>query len=442
MHKLNRNLSSQVDNSPLILFRMIFGLLITLEAWGAIMTGWVTKTFVEPAYHFPFMDFSWLQPLPGDGMYYYFVVMGLAGVMVMIGWYYRLGISIFTVMWAAVYFMQKTSYNNHYYLLLLLCIFMCLVPAHANHSLDAKLKTGIKSNSCPRWCLWIFIAQMAIVYFYASVAKMYPDWIEGKPIAIWFAAKKDYWLVGSLLQEKWFQFTIAYGGILFDLLIVPALLWKKSRNVAFWLSLFFHLFNSVIFQVGIFPFMAIGLNVFFFKPETIRSIFFKKRPPIEVGKETPIVNPVLLYSFLIYFAIQVILPIRHHFYPSNVYWTEEGHRLAWRMMLRVKSGYLTFKVVDTKTGKEWNINPTEYLTTKQTGQVATRPDMFWQFVQILKDDYAKKGHPDIEIYANSGVSLNGRPYLPLYKPKVNLADVEWNRFKHSEWLTDYVVSKR
>src|SRR5690606_8302505 len=113
-----------VDNSPLVAFRIIFGFLITLEAWGAILTGWVKRTFIDPEYTFPFLNFEWLQPLPGNGMLFYFIIMGFAGVMTMLGWHYRIAIATYAVMWAGVYFMQKFNYNNHYYLLLLL---LCLM---------------------------------------------------------------------------------------------------------------------------------------------------------------------------------------------------------------------------------------------------------------------------------------------------------------------------
>ena len=52
---LNSALKSQfdrVDNSPIVIFRMAFGLLIFAESAGAIATGWVKETFVEPAYTF------------------------------------------------------------------------------------------------------------------------------------------------------------------------------------------------------------------------------------------------------------------------------------------------------------------------------------------------------------------------------------------------------
>ncbi len=426
-----------VDNSPLILFRIIFGLLLFLEAWGAIATGWVKRAFIIPDHTFPFIDFSWLEPLPGYGMYAYYIVMGLAGLMVMFGFYYRWGMGIYAIMWAGVYLMQKTNYNNHYYLLMLLNFMMWMVPAHRYASFDAKRDPDVKSLTCPQWSLWFFAGTMAIVYFYASVAKMYPEWIEAKPIGIWFRAKQHYWLIGPLLLVPWFQTFVAWGGVLYDLFIGPGLIWKKTRKYAFMASIGFHLFNSAVFQVGIFPYLGIAIGVFFFEPEVVRRIFFKKKPSL-VGKEVdPYMYPIQnwkFYLFATYLSIHFLLPLRHWLYPGDVNWTEEGHRLAWHMMLRVKSGYVKFNVKDNVTGEEWIVKPQEYLTPKQSRSIASRPDMLWQFVQILKEDLKQKGHEDISVYADGKVSLNGSPYATLYDPEYDLAKAEWHRFKPAEWL--------
>ena len=62
---------TQIDNSALIIFRVFFGFLIAAESFGAILTGWVRRTLVEPLFTFNFIGFDFLQPLPGNGMYYY-----------------------------------------------------------------------------------------------------------------------------------------------------------------------------------------------------------------------------------------------------------------------------------------------------------------------------------------------------------------------------------
>ena len=52
---LDQWLYKRVDNSALIVFRVIFGFLITAEAWGAIATGWIKKTLLEGDFTFNFI---------------------------------------------------------------------------------------------------------------------------------------------------------------------------------------------------------------------------------------------------------------------------------------------------------------------------------------------------------------------------------------------------
>ena len=159
---------------------MLFGFLITAEAWGAIITGWVRRVFVEPQFTFNFIGFDFLQTFPGPGahMYAWFVIMGIFGVMVTVGYKYRTAMIGYAIMWSTVYFMQKSSYNNHYYLLMLLCWIFAFLPAHRAVSFDARFRKRVGSTSMPRWVTVLIIAQLFIVYTYGSIAKIYPDWLD------------------------------------------------------------------------------------------------------------------------------------------------------------------------------------------------------------------------------------------------------------------------
>ena len=99
---MNKLLFKHIDNSALVVFRMFFGALIFLESFGAIATGWITRTLVEPKFTFSFIGFEWLQPLPGPWMYIYYAVMGVCGIFIMIGYKYRLSMLSFTLLWAGV----------------------------------------------------------------------------------------------------------------------------------------------------------------------------------------------------------------------------------------------------------------------------------------------------------------------------------------------------
>ncbi|NND51296.1 MAG: HTTM domain-containing protein [Flavobacteriaceae bacterium] len=431
---LDRFLFRYIDNSALIVFRIFFGGLIFLEAIGAILTGWVTDTLVDPQFTFSFIGFEWLQPLPGNGMYFYFAIMGIFGFMVMIGYKYRLSIIAFSLLWTATYLMQKTSYNNHYYLLVLLCGFMCVVPAHRYWSVDAKLNPGLRRINMPNWCRWIFILQMFIVYTYAAVAKIYPDWLDTSFIEILLKTKSHYYVIGDLLQQKWMHYFIVYSGILFDALIIPLLLWKPSRKWAFGAAVFFHLFNSIVFQIGIFPYMSLALCLFFFEPKTIRNIFLKRKE-IYTGHDIkiPTYRNAIITVIVIYFSIQLALPLRHHAFEDEVLWTEEGHRLSWRMMLRSRFGKTSFKVVDKATNNVTAIKLKEHLTPKQIRFVSTHPDAIWQFSQYLKSKFEAEGKT-VEIYVDSHVKINKGKFERLIDPQVDLAAVHWKAFRHSPWI--------
>lgn len=442
--KLQKYLFEPIDNSALIAFRMIFGFLITAEAWGAIMTGWVRRVFVEPQFTFNFIGFDFLQAFPGTGahMYGWFFVMGCFGVMVMVGYRYRLAMVGYALMWTTVYFMQKSSYNNHYYLLMLLCWIFAFLPAHRAVSFDARLRPKVSSTSMPRWVTLFIITQLFIVYTYGSIAKMYPDWLDTTAPRLLMLGKKEFWVVGDLLQKEWTHWVIAYFGILFDGLIVPALLWKRTRKLALIASVFFHLFNSFVFQVGIFPYMSLGFILFFYPPKTIHRIFLKKWKAFYKGEEAQ-VKPsfVKKWSSLgiagatLYLVIQALLPLRQHLIQDNVLWTEEGHRMSWRMMLRSKQGTISFKVVDKATNKIRFVKLKEYLTPKQQRNIQSKPDVIWQFVQRLKKEHAAKGE-DIAVYVNCQVKINGRKYKRLVDNTVDLASVPWDYFGHADWLLD------
>jgi len=431
---MNKWLFTHIDNTGLTLWRIVFGLLIAVEGFGAIATGWVRRTMVEPEFTFNFIGFEFLQPLPGNGMYFYFALMGTFGVLVMLGYKYRFAMFSYALMWTCVYLMQKTSYNNHYYLMMLLCWLMVFLPAHRWFSLDAWRNPAIKSSSVPRWTYLMVIGLVWVVYTYASIAKMYPDWLDGTVTRLFMAGKKNYWGIGGFLQLNWVHHAMGYFGILFDLLIVPLLLMRRTRLLGFAISVFFHLFNSIVFQIGIFPYMSMAFAFFFFSSELLQKRFLpKKELYTKAEVHIPKYKPILITAFSIFFAVQIALPLRHWIIEDDVLWTEEGHRLSWRMMLRTKGGRLTFKIKDKATGEMEMFKHRTLLSKKQQRSIRTKPDMIWQLAQRIKKLEAEKGR-DVGVYVESKVKVNGGDYFQFIDPKVDLTSVPWKPLSHSDWL--------
>ena len=429
---MNQLFFKNIDNSPLIVFRIFFGFLISCESFGAIITGWVKRVLIEPKFTFSFIGLEWLQPLPGYGMYFYFIIMGLFGIAIMLGYRYRVAIIGYTILWAGVYFMQKTSYNNHYYLLLIISFYMIFLPANQYASLDVKQQRIHKQNTMPYWISLLFIVQVTIVYFYAAIAKFYPDWLDGTFTKLLLSGTTSNEFLLKIFLNKYFYLFIAYAGILFDLLIVPLLLFKKTRTIALVASLSFHLFNAIFLQIGIFPFFALSFSLFFYPPEKIRKLFFKNKPSIE----EPIAYNYSRKRFFLYFLIpflfiQFILPLRHHLIEGDVLWTEEGHRLSWRMMLRKRDGFINFKIKNNDTGEITSYDYHKNLSPKQANTLATKPDFIWQYCQRIKQEYSGK---NISIFIDCKNNINNGEFKTLIDPKQDFAKAKWNYFWHNEWV--------
>lgn len=429
--KIKSFLHQPVDNVALIVFRIFFGGLLCLESWGAIATGWVSQNLVQPQFTFNFIGFDFLQVLIGPQAYAYFVVMGIVSLGVCLGYRYRLNSILLALMWTGFYLVQKENYNNHYYLIMLIAWLMAFLPAHTAASRDVMARRVRYENRMPRWILVVFWVQIALVYFYATVAKLYPDWFNGKFISLVMRTTQLPDPLHGWLQSHYLHLFLAYAGFLFDLLIIPLLAFKRTRLLACIAALIFHLFNSITLQIGIFPFFALSFVVFFFPAAQIRKLFFPKI----IRRERPLfyrTSNRLAYTLLLFFFVQLLLPLRHWFIPGDVFWTEEGHRLSWRMMLRQRSGNIFYRVVDKKTTEELYY-PMNDLTKKQWGFIATRPDGAWQYAQRIKRYFADQGK-DVAVYAENQVSVNQSQYEALIDPTVDLAAAEWQYWGHAEWL--------
>lgn len=434
--RLRDYVADPVDIAPLAAFRILFGLLITLESWGAIATGWVRSTLVEPEHLFTFIGFGFLESLRGPGMYAYFALMGAAGIAIMLGWRYRLTALLFALLWSGAYLMQKASYNNHYYLLFLLAWIMAFLPAHRFASADVRSGRLTRREHMPRLVKLIIIGQLLIVYTYASLAKFYPDWLDTTFIRLLMEGRKDYPLIGELLQHPWVHYGMMAYGIAYDGLVIPALLWKPTRKWAFGLSVFFHLYNSITLGIGIFPYLALAFTVFFFEEDRIRRLFFPSagpKPLLDLDFRFKL-SELIRASCAIYLLVQLLLPLRHLLIPGNVFWTEEGHRLSWRMMLRSRSGRTTYFVEYKNDGRRERVNPADYgLNAKQRGRIEAQPDFIWQFAQKIRERYAREGI-EVGVYVDARARINDHAMQPLIDPEVDLTGVPWKHLFHNEWI--------
>ena len=64
-------LFAEVDASALVVFRVMFGLIMLVECWRFWSKGWIERHYIEPDFFFKYYGFGWVEPWPGDGMYWH-----------------------------------------------------------------------------------------------------------------------------------------------------------------------------------------------------------------------------------------------------------------------------------------------------------------------------------------------------------------------------------
>ena len=265
-------LFAPVDIAPLVCFRVFFGAMMLYYIVSAALDSWIDFFYILPDFHLTYPGFGWVRPWPGNVMYLHFGVMGLAAIGIMLGACYRFSAAVFCLTFTHTFLIEKALYQNHYYLICLISAIMILVPAHRGGSVDAFFRPRIRAVSAPAIWLWLLRLQLAIPYFYGGLAKLNYDWLHGMPMQLWLNRRQQLPFVGEWLVHDWAPLLFSYGGLLYDLLVVPALLWRRTRLLAYLASLAFHLSNHVLWDIGIFPWFMIGATLLFVPPRLFRRV--------------------------------------------------------------------------------------------------------------------------------------------------------------------------
>jgi vitamin K-dependent gamma-carboxylase len=415
-------LFAPVDVASLACFRFAFGLIMLWEVGRYFAYDWIRDYYIDPTFYFSYYGFDWVRPWPGIGMYLHFAALGVLAVCIAVGFQYRVSITLFFVGFTYVLLLDESRWLNHFYLVSLVSFLLIFVPAHRAFSVDSLLRPQIRSDTAPAWSLWILRAQLALVYLFGAVAKLNPDWLHGEPMRMWLADRTDFPLIGPLLTQPLAAYFFSYGGLLFDLLFVPLVLWRRTRPVALAVAVMFHLLNSRLFDIGIFPWFMLAANLLFLSPGWPRVLL--RLPRVDTSSVVYAIRPkqrMIIAGIAIFFTVQLLVPLRRYRYPGDVNWTQQGDRFAWRMKLLDVQGEAQFFATDPVSGQTWEVDPLDFITQRQLREMVIRPDMTLQLAHHIADTLRAQGYPQIQVRAQVLVSLNGRDLQDQIDPTVDLA---------------------
>ncbi len=448
--------------APLVYFRIAFGLLLFWECFRFQTYGWVTRNFLNPDFHFHYFGFSWIHPWPGTAMVIHIWVMGLLSLCIALGLFYQIVTVLFFFAFTYFFLIDQAFYLNHFYLVALLSFLMPFLPAHRSFSLDVLRDPKIRIHQTPQWTVRLLQFQIGIPYFYGGIAKLSSlDWLRGQAMQ----SMIDFHFENPLIQ-KWMTSSpmvtfFTWTGLSYDLFVIPALLYRRTRLPALLATAIFHISNSFLFEIGIFPWLMLISTFVLFQPNLLDLEHFFQRGDIENAQPYPKTRELGFALLTAYFLIQTLLPFRHLLYPGQVSWTEEGHLFSWRMKLRSKEGRVTFHAVTTD-GKQWveadlvpHLPPAQmerfgirlqdlstrhqdnayfaYLSEEQRERMEVRPELIRQYARFLSSQFERFGFGKVSVYAKAWVSLNERKKQLIINPKIDLA-AQPESIRHAHWI--------
>ena len=303
-----------------------------------------------------------------------FVAAGLAIFFVALGFVYRVSAASFFLLYTYTFLCDQAEYNNHYYLVCIIAFLLAVMPAHRRFSVDAwltarcqrsddSIPSARSEQTVPLWTLFILRLQVFYVYFFSGVSKANAEWLTGVPIqsaGVKLLSMFDqFGIVPDFLTDQHAGLFLAWGAMLFDLIVGFLLIWRPTRWVGILGAFIFNLHNHFIFPIGIFPFLAFSVVLIFLPPQWPiqfwgrlrhwRARLLLKGTNDACGQRDPHTQfkpntkgetslaPITWTFIVVWVVSQTLIPLRHYVIPGDANWTEEGQMFSWRMMLRMKT---------------------------------------------------------------------------------------------------------
>ena len=437
-----QGLNKPIPATSLAVFRILFGLLMAVSMLRFTVNGWIESIYIDPSFHFSYYGLDWIKPI-GIYTYVIFGICFISSITVALGYRYKWSSLVFILSFLYIEGMDKTTYLNHYYFISVMGLLLLFIPAQRAYSIDSLIRR-VPSNDIPLWSLRAPQLFICIVYFYAGLSKLNSDWLlHAQPLATWLPGKTDIPIIGQFFETPWVHYLLSWGGALYDLSIPFLLIFPRTRSVAFVLVIAFHVLTRILFPIGMFPYIMIVGAMLFFPSSSYDRWLNQFKVILKNNRNKSLLKPsnyrlnAAKYVVAVLLFFQMILPWRYLYYPGELFWTEEGFRFSWRVMLMEKQGYTIFRILDRETNKSWTAQNSMFLTPFQEKQMSFQPDMILEYVRFLEEYYCStEGFENLEIYADSFVSLNGRPRVRFVDPTIDLT-IQTDKDYRIKWLMPF-----
>ncbi|MCA9403606.1 MAG: HTTM domain-containing protein [Candidatus Omnitrophica bacterium] len=416
---LRRRLMTPVDPLNLGMFRILFGLVL-IGYFSFYRTPAILNLFyLSSDFHFSYPLRQWLHlPVPTAEMLLVIHRIMLAGAgLLVIGLFTRAAAAVLLLTSGYLFLLEKAVYAHHDYLILLFLLLFVVTGPGPFLAADRLLFRKPSAAGVPAWTLFLFRAQVVIIYFFSALNRINGEWLSGRVAQSLFTGAGEA-----------FVFAAVVIGLLADMCLAFMLTIRALRPLALIILIAFNIGIKYYLDMTILPFLMISTATLFVNPVWIRHLGGAKGgraayTPEASARDARVPGPA--WAFIcVYLFLQMTIPLRHFLIPGPVQWNMLGERFSWRIFSQVNVGHIDFFVTDIITGKTeevprlTGINPGSYLIMNH------HPDMILEYADYLRERYAAKGIYAPLVSVNSFASTNGRPFSLFINPELNIAHAE------------------
>jgi vitamin K-dependent gamma-carboxylase len=446
LQKAVSGLFTQTSVYSIVVVRIAMGIFVMWQAYNKGVRVFAGYRAAEYQFSYPF--FEWVPVWP-EWATYIAIAWFISGLMVAVGLFYRVSAVFCFLLTLWAYVIPADLYLNHEYMELIFLFLIIFMPAHYRFSVDSLLHSF--PATAPKLHLTVLRVQTEIILVYAGLVKVNSDWLQLQPLSNWLQVAKERVFFGGI-WEHWLPVAVgAYGIILLHIFGAPLLFFKKTRLAVFILYSGFHIINSLIFPIDIFPWMTIACTTLFFDPDwplqVWRRISGGTAPIVQSVGHHPATAALTSGRFIalvaagLWLLSQAVIPSRHLLYPGWVDWNDAGTRFSWRMMLAQRQCPVFRFVLSSPDRARVVIPDLPHLLKSERHtrhNLCVDGDLILQTAKQTKDVYVKAGviGPEAEIRAHIMRSLNYREPALMVDPTFNLSKQERTWFTRYAWLTN------
>ncbi|XP_076231167.1 gamma-glutamyl carboxylase isoform X3 [Calliopsis andreniformis] len=263
------------DPASLGVVRALFGFCMVLDVIEERGLADIDIKWGDPMEcHFPLIHGMRPPSLPWIIVIYTVMWMGAFGIM--LGLNFKVACACFVIPYWYIFLLDKSYWNNHTYLYGIVATLFWGTEANKYFSLDANRAKEART-SVPLWNYFILKFQFFALYFIAGLKKSGTEWLSGYAMT----NLSRHWVFSPfklfLSTEQTDFFIVHWFAFIFDLTVGFWILFEKTRVPAMVFCTLFHLMNSRLFSIGIFPYVCLATMPLFCNTDWPRRLasYFK-----------------------------------------------------------------------------------------------------------------------------------------------------------------------